>query len=70
MSLEILIALVRQLKGVNLSASVYFYAKWNPAACAPYMVWGPLSKRVLRHCCLLLTSAVLWYSFLFLFVAP
>lgn len=60
MSLEIIIALVRESEGVNLNASVYFCANWNTAACASYVVWRTLSKQVVQYCCLLLTSAVVW----------
>lgn len=36
-NLGIIVALVRESKGINLSASIYFCVKWNTAAWAPYM---------------------------------
>lgn len=39
-NLEIVAALVRESKGRNLSASIYFCAKWNTAAWAPYMEYS------------------------------
>lgn len=42
MSLETVLALARESKGLNLNASIYLCAKWSTAASADYLVWKTL----------------------------